>query len=88
MTATPAVRIGIADSLELALARRSAAVTLADLVEAWSKPMPEAIVAAARNIWQWPNAGPSSAVKLLIQIFPDHREPHQAPSNSAVTNSL
>lgn len=49
MTATPALRIGIADSMELALARRSAAETLADLVRAWSNPVPEAVVAAARR---------------------------------------
>ncbi|MCW2131632.1 hypothetical protein [Arthrobacter sp. VKM Ac-2550] len=47
MTATPAICIGIADSMELALARRSAAQTLAELVQAWSNPLPEAVVAAA-----------------------------------------
>lgn len=49
MTATPAIRIVIADSMELALARRSAAETLSDLVRAWSNPVPEAVVVAARR---------------------------------------
>ncbi|QTG79553.1 hypothetical protein [Arthrobacter crystallopoietes] len=49
MTATPAIRVGIADSMELALARRSAAETLTDLARAWRDPIPEAVVAAARR---------------------------------------
>ncbi|AUI51894.1 hypothetical protein [Arthrobacter crystallopoietes] len=49
MTATPAIRIGIVDSMELALARRSAAETLAELVRNWNNPLPEAVVAAARS---------------------------------------
>jgi hypothetical protein len=49
MTDIPVISIATGSSMVLALARRTAAETLADLERIWRDPRPAAVVAAARK---------------------------------------